>query len=144
VSSDQELWFEIEANPTIPNVAGVYFEILNTDIGLLADESIPDGEYEFSVAAEGTFNTNPFTFDFRTRVVNFNGVFCCKEQAKSKLNLADAGCAPCREKFYDVSVMELGIDGIIYNSGCGKTEHAVEILKTLKFICEKEGCSGCN
>lgn len=144
VSEDTSMWYTIDANPPLPNVVGTSFTINNTNLGLLANESIPDGEYEFSVSCvvnNGGILTN---YTDRVRYVFYSGVFCCKEKLKAKLDLKTAGCKPCRESMQDVMFMELGIDGIIYNNGCGDTNAAVEILKTLKSMCEKEGCSGCN
>jgi hypothetical protein len=144
VSDDTSLWYTISAFPTLPNIVGNPFTISNTDIGLSVSESIPDGEYEFSVVCRIDDGVSQFLFTDRVRYVFYSSVFCCKENLKSKLDLKDIGCKPCRDKMQDVLFMELGIDGIIYNNNCGDTNSAIEILKTLKSMCEKEGCSGCN
>ncbi len=144
VSEDQSMWYTVAAFPTLPNVTGTPFTINNTNLGLIATNIIPDGEYEFSVICVTNVGGILTSYTDRVRYVFYSGVFCCKEQLKAKLDLKAAGCKPCRDKMQDVLFMELGIDGIIYNNNCGDTNAAVEILKTLKSICEKEGCSGCN
>jgi len=140
VSSDPQMWYTVDVYPQLPSITGEPFVIQNTNLGLTASTPIPDGEYEFMVTADddGTILTD------RVRYVFYAGVFCCKEKLKSQLDLKSAGCKPCRDKMFDVMFMELGIDGILYNNNCGDTKAAVDILKTLKSMCEKEGCSGCN
>ena len=143
VSTDPALQFTLTGAP-LPNLIGNKRIILNTSLGLDADIDLIDGNYQFDITVAGTFNAVAFTQTFSTVQTFFGQLQCCGQKATVNADMSDVNCAPCREKFYKIMLINLGIDGIIANNACGKPNKALEILKTTTGLCEDCGCAGCN
>ena len=122
--------------------------VYNTDLGLASDEKFIDGEYEFQFDASGTVDPfgqpSNFSASWRSRSIFFNNLYCCVDAAKAKVKLEDSSCKPCRDSMFDVLILDLGLQGVIANNSCGKTNQALSILKEATSMCEKAGCKGCN
>ena len=143
VSTDPALQFTLTGAP-LPNLIGNKRIILNTSLGLDADIDLIDGNYQFDITVAGTFNAVAFTQTFSTVQTFFGQLQCCGQKATVNADMSDVNCAPCREHFYKIMLINLGIDGIIANNACGKPNKALEILKTTTGLCEDCGCAGCN
>jgi len=143
VSTDPALQFTLTGAP-LPNLIGNKRIILNTSLGLDAEIDLIDGNYQFDITVSGTFNAVAFTQTFSTVQTFFGQLQCCGQKATVNADMSDVNCAPCREKFYKIMLINLGIDGIIANNACGKPNKALEILKTTTGLCEDCGCAGCN
>lgn len=143
VSTDPALQFTFTGAP-LPNVIGNKLVIPNTGLGLLADQSLIDGNYQFDITVAGTFNAVPFTQTFTTVQTFFALLRCCSEKATVNADIADCGCAPCREKLFKTMLINLGVAGIISSNDCGKPNRGLEILKTATGLCVDSECAGCN
>ena len=148
VSADPAKRVSVTVPAGFPNVLGTKLVVLNTDLGLNPDESFIDGEYEFQFSVSGTVDPfgqpSNFTGSWRSRFIFFNDLYCCVEKAKAKVNLEDSSCKPCRDTMFDVLILDLGLQGVIANNACAKTNQALAILKEATSRCEKAGCKGCN
>jgi hypothetical protein len=143
VSTDPALQFTLTGSP-LPNLIGNKRIILNTSLGLDADIDLIDGNYQFDITVSGTFNAVAFTQTFTTVQCFLGQLQCCAQKATVSADMSDVNCAPCREKFYKIMLINLAVDGVIANNACGKPNKALEILKTATGLCDDCGCSGCN
>lgn len=135
VSSSASMQKTFAMYNTLPNVSGVYYTILATDLGLPVGSTIPDGEYEFNA----TVTVSSVAYTYNVRKVFYYNSFKCKEDKKRKI---DISCPDnCRGDLEDVLIMELGFDGIDYNVEAGDTKSAVKILKTIDGMCCECGCN---
>lgn len=136
--------------PTLPNTNGNGYVIANTDLGLAADQKIPDGVYKFFIEME-TIDT---TYDTTEYEVFYEIVGCCIDTLT--IEAAGCGCSSESKKIKDIvkanmwlgllrpSVNELGqiVDSAIER--CGQYEKAAEIIRELQKICNNKNCKGCN
>jgi len=143
VSTDPALTFTLAGTP-LPNVIGNKLAILNTSLGLLADQTLIDGNYQIVITVAGTFDSEPFTQTFTTVQTLFGLLRCCAATKTVNADIADCGCAPCREKLFKTMLVNLGVSGIISSNSCGKPNKGLEILKTATGLCENSDCQGCN
>lgn len=142
-STDPGLNFSLPMAP-LPNVNGDKLIIPQTSLGLLGTDTLIDGEYQFEVTMSGFVSAVPFSYTWKGRFVFFNKLACCAAQRVAEADLSDCGCAPCREKLFDVLLINLAVEGVCSNNNCGKPNKALEILKTATALCNKENCQGCN
>jgi len=143
VSTDPALRFTLTGSP-LPNLIGNKRIIPNTSLGIDADIDLIDGNYQFDITITGVFNAVAFTQTFSTVQCFYGQLRCCSEKATVNADMSDVNCAPCREKFYKIMLINLGLEGVIANNACGKPNKALEILKTATGLCEDCGCAGCN
>lgn len=142
-STDPSLTFILPATP-LPNVIGNRLVIVNTSLGLLTDQQFIDGQYGFQIDCSGTFNAEPFSVSWKASFVFSNILCCCAKTKMAEADLESCGCAPCREKLFDLLLLQLGVQGVIANNDCAKPNQALEILKVATGICNNENCVGCN
>jgi hypothetical protein len=142
-STDPALTFVLNASP-LPNVIGDKLVLFQTSLGLLSTDEFIDGEYQFEVIMSGVFSSAPFSFSWKTRFVFFNKLTCCAQKRMADADLADCGCAPCREKLFNILLLDLAVRGVASNNDCGKPNKALEILKVATGMCNNDNCQGCN
>lgn len=135
VSSSSSMQKTFSVYNTLPNLSGLYYTILATDLGLPTGSTIPDGEYEFNA----TVTVSSVQYTYNVRKVFYYNSFKCKEDKKRKI---DISCLDsCKNDLNDVMIMELGFDGIDYNVEVADTKSAVKILKTIDGMCCECGCN---
>lgn len=131
----------IEITATLPssNVAD-YVTILNTDLGLGAEDKLPDGYYVFKYEIQGTFGGDPFTYSVTHTVLFSCQVACCVKEATAKIRVncnCDDSDNDKYKAMYFAYISMLGADN------CGNKEGAQAILNQLKKECNCSTCNDC-
>lgn len=143
--------YMIDVYNNLPNTTGSGYQLLNTDIGLGADEKIPDGVYKFVITAD---TDNGSTYTDTVYEVYYEIVGCCIDTLT--IQSFDCGCGGDSKKIKDLvkanmwlgllrpTVNELGqvVESAIER--CGQYEKAAEIIRELQKICNNKNCKGCN
>lgn len=142
-STDPSQSFTLPTSP-LPNVNGDKLVIPQTSLGLLGTDTLMDGEYLFEITMSGLVGMSPFTYTWKAAYVFYNQLACCAANKLADIELEDCGCAPCRNKMFDMLLLDLAVRGVISNNNCGKPNKALEILKTASGLCKNEECNGCN
>lgn len=130
----------ISVYPTLPNLNDIPFLILNTDMGLPATQSIPEGAWYFVDTITGN-NGSPYTATNSYFKYLACSVCCCVKKAAGRASGKGCKCTKADKiAFSEVwDDYELMMDA----AACGKFNQANEILAQLQLTCKKLNC-GCS
>jgi hypothetical protein len=128
--------YTVNAFPTLPNLTGVAFEVANTDLGLTADDVIPDGQY----IIKRTTTANAVDYVYQKRVFLIAGLQCCADEMLAS-EKADCGCSgkelsPSATLNYALFTLKKAVSHY-------KFEKAQAIFEFAQSICDNKNCKTC-
>lgn len=103
------------------------------------NEKFPDGQYEIIVKYQ--LGSNPYSPQFRTRPIFFAQVECCITQLIAEVE--DQCCDKKSQKYKDMQDGVWKLQGLKAMIECGKMNRAIETLKELQLICQRNPCKSC-
>lgn len=128
--------YTIDVYPTLPNITGVPFEVVNTSLGLTEDDVIPDGQYiiKRTTTASGT------DYVYQKRVFLVAGLQCCADEMLAE-EKADCGCggkelSPSATLNYALFTLKKAVSHY-------KFEKAQAIFEFAQSICDGKNCKTC-
>lgn len=113
------------------------FVILNTDLSLGAEGTIPIGPINITYTLTGTFNSIPFTVSGNFTFLISGSTECCLDKKLRDLQIedCDCGCEDCKDsKVTQLANLMILLDGAIANASCGKKNKA---QKTIDYVDEQ-------
>jgi hypothetical protein len=123
---------------SFPTINGVKYQAMAIDHGY-GDGKFPDGEYD--IVVKYLLNNTAQQYQFRTKPLFISQVECCITQLVA--DVEDQCCGPETQKYKDMKDGVIKLRGLVAAQGCGKTNRAIELLKELKLICQRNPCKTC-
>ena len=137
---DAEDYIQINVGGVLPNTDDTEKIIFNTDLGLGADDKLPDGVWTFEYIITGVFNTVPFTESITEQAAFTCRLECCKDKKNSLINIQGKDCKTLsnddKKLLDEASLLENLLINIQYNMDCDKPNQAGEIIKFAQNICD--------
>jgi hypothetical protein len=130
--------YTVNAYPVLPNTTNQAFQVNNTDLGLSADDQIPDGQYKITRTTLTT--TGSLSYTYTQRVFLIGQLQCCADQALSE---EEPGCGCDSEKLSRASILQYTIFSLKKAFKAMKFEKANEIMKYAQALCKNKNCKNC-
>jgi len=128
----------IDVTSNFPQINGTKYEVLASALGY-GDDKLPDGEYD--IVVKYTLGASPQLYQFHKKEIFFAQVHCGITQLIAEVEVEC--CGPETQKMKDRNDGVRKLQGLVASINCGKTNRALELLKELKLICQRNPCKSC-
>lgn len=135
---DYEWGFNLNTTPT---ASDLIFDVVAQDLGLAEDAVIPDDSY--NILYEVYDDSTGVWYVYETNILLYCNVECC---VYSKLQAIPQyyKCDNCDSTYIDNALLAFAfLESLKAAARCGSSDNLVDILDTLKKLCNYQACAGC-
>jgi hypothetical protein len=132
------------AFPSIPGI--IQFPLFAQDLGYSTGAALPDGIYEFNLAAycliPGIAPIDYIEYS-QLRILLLCNAKCCVDKL-FHLASAETNCGSCKtEKLNTALEAQAYLTNAEFAAACGKFNQALELLAKVQWICNTKNCNNC-